>query len=950
MLAPALRQLDFATEGGELAPGLVPVRLSPASTPKLDEILAVRDAVAIGGIDYILFRRFADHRSSQVAAYVVDNERGQLTEAQLAELHKRVWLHGGVPLIFVSWPARVDVLSCARGPDFWSRDSCNYNPAERINQLIHETMAVDTALKELRGRYSAWRLVDGTFWDDPRNARLANGDDRAHEALIRAVVETDEILDGKNKPLLRRLLLLTVLIKYLEDRRVFPVGWFAQFSPGAESFLDTLGNGNPTDIVRLLKELEQRFNGDLFILPGSLQSTMTKDVLERFAALVEARTIAKQRYLWEQFSFEHIPVEIVSHLYQRFVGGGHGQVYTPPFLASLLLDFAMPYATLRGTERILDPACGSGVFLVGAFRRLVNVWRSRNDWASPSVAQLKQIVRKCIFGIDLDPGAIDLAAFSLAVAICDSLKPDVIWRDLQFDPLRNSNLIEGDFFSDILGAQAKAATICNEAFDVILGNPPFESQLTTPGEILDRAMTTSRGTLPDKQAAYLFLEQAVRQLRPGGRLCLLQPSSILYNRKAVAFRERLFRDATVECVLDFTSIRKLFAAADPKTAAFLIVAQRPSDDHSILHVTLRRTFATRQRIAFEIDHYDRHRVPQQVAVEDSFIWRLNLLGGGRLISMSRRFRSLGTLATFVETQGLSYGEGFIVGNRKNAAPFLTGMRRLPAEALTSEGIDESRITVVTETHFEGPRVESLYQPPVMLVRKNESLPFAFWTNGPLAFSSTIVGIGVGKSPTATLKHVVERFAGYHRTYRLCCMLHGSKAFVAKATAILKQDIDALPYPEEPADLALSFWEEAIQDDVLDYICDFVRLGQNAELLKSAATLGHLADYTRMFFRMLGTVYDNLAAGAPQFFDGLICQPFYFGENGRQAPVVSVDVDKLRQMVYDKHHESLRTVRMVRFYQDSAMVIVKPDRLRYWLRSAAIWDADETIGDLRRQGY
>ena len=206
-----------------------------------------------------------------------------------------------------------------------------------------------------------------------------------------------------------------------------------------------LKGGDPEEVRRLLKSLERKFNGEIFALPAD-DRTLTESNLKRFAELVGARTLNRQLYLWQQFSFAHLPVEIISHLYQRFVKGGHGTVYTPPFLAGLLLDHAMPYEKLTGLERVLDPACGSGIFLVGAFRRLVNVWRSQNNWRRPDAKTLKGIVERSIFGIELDPGAADLAAFSLSLAICDALQPEVIWRDLKFDPLRDSNLFETDFF------------------------------------------------------------------------------------------------------------------------------------------------------------------------------------------------------------------------------------------------------------------------------------------------------------------------------------------------------------------------------------------------------------------------------------------------------------------------------------------------------------------------
>ena len=707
MLATMLKQLDFASPNGKLVSGLVALTDGDEGVERLDERLAVRDAIAINGADYVFFRRFSDDRSSQVVAYIVDNADNHLSEKQLADLHRRVWLHGGVPLIYVAWPTRLDVLTCARGPDFWHHGKYKYTPVQKINQAIQGASLIANALD---ARYSALRLIDGTFWDDPRNSELAKSRERAHERLIAAVVETDVALQGETNPLLRRLLLLTVLIKYLEDRRVFPPGWFGGFCRRTKSFFETLRDGEPGETVRLLANLEKRFNGDIFALPDSAAQQMTKPVLKEFAKLVEAKTINQQKYLWEQFSFEHIPVEIVSHLYQRFVKGGHGTVYTPPFLASLLLDHAMPYDKLKGDERVLDPACGSGVFLVGAFRRLANVHRAKNNWDPLDVTTLKKIMKDSIFGVELDTGAVDLTSFSLALAVCDMLKPDVIWQNLKLDRLRNKNLIQGDFFDELGKKELGQRTVVADGFDIILGNPPFESELTSHGLAMNKAAKKNRGILPDKQVAYLFLEQGITQLRPGGRLCLIQPSGILHNSKAYKFRKTIFENASVELVMDFTSIRKLYDAADPKTIAVLATAKAPKASHKAAHLTFRRTFGTLERVTFEIDYYDWHWVTQDSAVEDMFIWRLNLLGGGRLVDLSSRLRDIETLKELAHRKGLRYNEGFIAGKKnRKSFKFLKGMKYLHADALTDQGIDESKLDEVTETHFKSSPPESAYQ-------------------------------------------------------------------------------------------------------------------------------------------------------------------------------------------------------------------------------------------------
>jgi len=182
-------------------------------------------------------------------------------------------------------------------------------------------------------------------------------------------------------------------------------------------------------------------------------------------------------------------------------------------------------------------------------------------------------------------------------------------------------------------------------------------------------------------------------------------------------------------------------------------------------------------------------------------------------------------------------------------------------------------------------------------------------------------------------------------------LNGTESLVGKATALRKQDIDSLPYPEDPADLDFAFWEDALQEDVLTFMADYVRLGQKSKLLMEATTEDDLKSYSDLFTRMLGTIYENLRASEPIFLDGLTCQPFYFGDEPNLSWLSEDAQGNLRKLVYDENlHGTLRTVRVLRFYTENVLLIVKPSRLRYWIRSTAIRDADETLVDLRKQGY
>jgi hypothetical protein len=177
---------------GKTAPGFVSLHDNTSANLAIDERVAVNDAKAFKHIDYVYFRRFSDGRSSQIAAYIVDNSNHRLDEKALAELHWKVWLYGLTPLLYVTWPSRIDILSCVRGPDFWKSDSqgVRYLPAKRIE--------IDALKTGAEISYVLRRLADGTFWEDPNNRNLADHTKAAHQELTQAIVEADEELDGES--------------------------------------------------------------------------------------------------------------------------------------------------------------------------------------------------------------------------------------------------------------------------------------------------------------------------------------------------------------------------------------------------------------------------------------------------------------------------------------------------------------------------------------------------------------------------------------------------------------------------------------------------------------------------------------------------------------------------------------------------------------------------------
>ena len=82
--------------------------------------------------------------------------------------------------------------------------------------------------------------------------------------------------------------------------------------------------------------------------------------------------------LWPQYAFDVIPLEFISSIYETFVtkrASGDGIYYTPSYLVDFVLDRVLPWDGTDWDLKVIDPACGSGIFLVKAFQRLVHRWK-----------------------------------------------------------------------------------------------------------------------------------------------------------------------------------------------------------------------------------------------------------------------------------------------------------------------------------------------------------------------------------------------------------------------------------------------------------------------------------------------------------------------------------------------------------------------------------------------
>lgn len=114
----------------------------------------------------------------------------------------------------------------------------------------------------------------------------------------------------------------------------------------------------------------------------------------------------------------------------------------------------------------------------------------------------------------------------------------------------------------------------------------------------------------------------------------------------------------------------------------------------------------------------------------------------------------------------------------------------------------------------------------------------------------------------------------------------------------------------------------------------------------------LPNFASVFTRQISAIYKKnpLRALEQQTWPGVICQPFVFGKGKVDWSGADELGDKLDALLHEQQGTSLHVTRIARIYDGRFVFLLKPDRLRYWLRSIALRDADETLADLRAQGF
>ncbi|OGP09900.1 MAG: hypothetical protein A2Z89_10715 [Deltaproteobacteria bacterium GWA2_43_19] len=234
-------------------------------------------------------------------------------------------------------------------------------------------------------------------------------------------------------------------------------------------------------------------------------------------------------------AFEHLIAEVSK--------GQKGQYFTPRNVVKMCVKMLNP----KKDEYIIDPACGSGGFLLHTM-----YWIWDNDLKSASWSAKQKYANRYLYGTDFDDNMRRISQALMLIA-----------GDGRHNIFKRNALDARDW----IGEQAEEARTALKSllrkqdeenrktyrylnFDLLMTNPPFAGEITDPGLLRQYEFAKKNGKLKQKVERHLlFIERSLDTLRPGGRMAIVLPQGIFNNTNMEWLRLWLFEKARILAVV-----------------------------------------------------------------------------------------------------------------------------------------------------------------------------------------------------------------------------------------------------------------------------------------------------------------------------------------------------------------------------------------------------------------
>lgn len=647
--------------------------------------------------EYIIRTHEEDH------SIIIIKKMDELDEKKISEIHMKYWNYNRTPISIFVFSDEIRVYN-------------NFTLDEQAKTILKCRNK-----KDLEGlfEYEESNILSGMIWK--KLYTVLKKTERVDKKLLNSLKNVLENLHKKHSmdySMAHNFLARCIFIKYLEDRKAITYNIFVKYN--VSNFTELLKPENCEKVQEFFCEMKERFSGDLFNIV-EVNNFITEEALEEVWIFFRGIDPLSGQISLFPYDFSIIPIELISNIYETFLDLDNkkkeGTFYTPYFLADFVLKYSLDDVIENKKTyniKVLDPACGSGVFLVESFKRLVSEYKRDN--VKLSAVKLKKILEDNIFGVDINKEALKIACFSLYIALLDYMEPkDIVENNFKFPNLIGKNLFPNDFFDT-------DAVFNGLKFDVIVGNPPWGSVSGKENKTLHE-IYFEKNSIPisDKQIAQSFMAHVKEFSNADTIITLIVSSKIFYNHNAHDFRKYFLENFDLNFIIDLSIAKdNIFKSA---SAPCTIVSYKANNEVEISnnvfpYYSFKPNYFTILLKKIIIEPNEINRIEQKLFLKYDYLWKIMLFGNEFDFSLIRKLKKRKKLREYLINNKLIIGQGFARGNRKDEHLDLLHMPLIGGkDYLYNYYVDIDNMQLLDNAKFERVHDKRIYRGPHLLIKR-----------------------------------------------------------------------------------------------------------------------------------------------------------------------------------------------------------------------------------------
>ena len=960
----------------------------------------------------------------QPALFLKEVESFDLQTLKLiAEIQHTCWNFQKVLFLYVYTKTEIRIYNCSVKPFVLDKNIADLKLKSQLQELqlfcCEETEEVK--LKTLNTLFSRIAIDTGFIWSAIEAKEIKdklNLQNRVDKYLIKSLINVSRKLEKeglKDKDIIHKLVMRSLFLLYLEDKGATTKPFYATFLDHADSYFKVLENIEAT--YNLFQRLSNDFNGSLFTITQEERNLVKPNHLELIKkCFINGCENDEQITLfegWRLFDFSIIRIELLSEIYENFLSEldeknkkDSGTFYTPPSLVELILNEKLPIQKDKTNYNIktLDPSCGSGIFLVQSFKRLVKRYENKYQKKLTDFDILVKILKDNIFGIEIEPKSIKVAAFSLYLALLDNLDPKTGWwnGNIKFPYLINDpedstlneqgyNLFKRDTISDL-----EISKLQN--FQLVVGNPPFGTKnLSTTIKVYCEANDFA------KEMVLPFMHKAPL-LAPKGEIALIFNTKVLTNTGGTYqnFRQWLFNENYVEKIYNFSILRKakknfggqLFGSAVEPISIVFYQKEKPENPKETITYYAPKTYIKNDVLeGIVIDSSDEKHLPRiECEKKDSKIWKIAMWGSYFDFELIKKHEK-NSLKDYFKNNNDKWikGTGLHIPSKdyNNKENLITPDKTINTTRVSRYLVNESNLQ---DNNTEYLKIDKkLTEAPFLIVKKGitKGNIYASLVDFDTCFLNRIYGV-----KTEDIDSLKILLLYFNSTYAKYFQFNFSSAWGLKYDDILDNELYSLPnifdflnnevkldlltlidkilsikksnevnqnilHLEEEIDqiiyndvLKLSKDEQIIIQETLIYGLNLFEKQEKSDAVKHVLKIDY---YSNRLTNDLNNWLDDvdLKASVTHYNIDKNC-PLYmvkisFGNEYRKPILSKEDIYKelktLDKKLWEEESQNLYFRKKLNYYDNNDVYIIKPNQRRFWSQTAAMEDCKSLLVEI-----